>query len=192
VGRGDNWPSDGKRDAERGWNRDDKGRLYREEAGSRLFRDQGDRDQALEEIYTTRPCESSCCRSILASVDCHRDMLIAEYMSWCQSRAVREAHDSESLAQWERERFGARLYIAAHGVLLHAVAVARFGLRRPSPKQPRLKDGLTDEERFRSMMVAVKANAEGRTMPDRMSGQEWDARRREQYAGAMRQTGEEG
>jgi hypothetical protein len=123
------------REGEKGWDRDDKGRLFRLEAGARVFRAIEDRDAAVEEVYTAKPC--MCCPSILAGVAGHRDGLVVEFMTWAQRRDVHEVHDSETLAQWERERFGARLYLAAHYVLLFGVRLARFGERR-APHQPRL------------------------------------------------------
>lgn len=169
------------RPGEKGWQRDDKGRQYREEAGSRVYRSIEERDEAVEEIYTTRPCEPSCCRSILAGVAAHRDELVTQYMHWCYERQVREAHDSETVAQWEKERFGARLYVAAHAVLLYGVRVARFGERNPRPaRQVRMQEGLSGEERLRRMQLALSSVAEGKTMSDgRLGGREWDERRSE-------------
>lgn len=167
------------REAEKGWERDDEGRLYRLEAGSRAYRTIEDRDTALEAVYTARPCEPDCCRSILCGVSSHRDELVEQYMAWCARRVVQEAHHSETLAQWERERFGARLYLAAHAVLLYAVRVARFGERKPRKPQPRTLPGLSNTERRERMLVALDTVAEGKTMPGRMSGREWDERRRE-------------
>jgi len=180
MGRGDSGRH--ARPPDKGWLRDTKGRQYREEAGSRAYKDSDERDEAVDEVYTSRPCEPSCCASVLAGVSAHREVLVVEYMRWCSDRKVREAHDSETLGQWERERFGARLYPSAHGVLLYGVRVARFGERRarPAAKQIRMQEGLTDEERLARMQVALAQTAEGKTMSDgRIGGREWDERRRE-------------
>ena len=120
-----------KERGERGWKRDEKGRPYREEDGARTYRSEQDRDEALEERYTARPCERDCCPSILAGVAAHRDELVQQYMAWAQRRGVGEVHDGATLAQWEEGRFGARLYLAAHSLLLYGVKVARFGERQP-------------------------------------------------------------
>ncbi len=176
MGRGDD--RRGGRDPEKGWQRDDKGRLYREEAGSRAYKHIEDRDSALEEPYAWRPCEHSCCPSILGSVAAHQDVLLAEYMRWCCDRQARESHDSDTLAQWERERFSARLERAAHCILLFAIRIARFGEPRTRARQPRLKDGLTDEQRLAQMQLALHKLAEGKAMPGRITGREWDERRR--------------
>jgi hypothetical protein len=129
------------REPERRWERDDKGRLYRMEADARVFKTIEDRDEALEEIYTGRPCPKDCHRSILAGVSSHRDELVAQCMAWAERRGVAEVHDSETLAEWERGRFGARLYLAAHCVLMHAVKLARFGERRPAKAESRTIPG---------------------------------------------------
>lgn len=160
------------------WQRDEKGRKFYEEAGERVYENQADRDAALEEQYKARPCERECCPSILAAVSAHRDDLVRQFMSWAERRGAAEVHDGGLLAEWEEGRFGARLYPAAHGVLLYGVRVARFGERQPRKPQPRVIPGLTDEERKARMDVALHHVAEGKTMPDRIGGREWDARRR--------------
>jgi len=123
-----------KERGERGWKRDEKGRPYRDEDGARTYRTEQDRDDALEERYTGRPCERDCCPSILAGVAAHRDELVRQYMAWASRRGVGEVHDGATLAQWEEGRFGARLYPAAHMVLLYGVRVARYGERKPQAR----------------------------------------------------------
>ncbi len=128
----------------RGWKRDERGRPYRDEDGARTYQTEQDRDDALEERYTSRPCERACCPSILAAVARHRDELVQQYMAWAQRRAAAEVHDGALLADWEEGRFGVRLYLAAHAVLLYGVKVARFGERRP---QKPLPSGFQDSTR---------------------------------------------
>ena len=108
-------------------------------------------------------------------------------MAWAQRRDAAEVHDSETLAIWERERFGARLYLAAHCVLLYGVRVARFGERQPRRYEPKVIPGLTNAERLERMQVALDHVAEGKAMPGRMSGREWDEKRR-----IVREAGQEG
>jgi hypothetical protein len=173
-----------KRDPQKGWSRDEKGRPFRLDAGSRAYRDQRDRDEALEEVYTGRPCARDCCKSLFAGVLAHQPQLIAEYMAWCLDRHAQQAYNDETLAQWERERFGARLYPAPHGVLLFGVKCAVFGdpYKRLKPSEgqaPKTLPGFSDAERLERMQVALAANADAKTMPDRMSGEEWDQRQQE-------------
>lgn len=120
-----------ERGGEKGWKRDEGGRPYRDEDGARTYKTEQDRDAALEERYGGRPCERDCCSSVLAGVAAHRDDLVAQFMAWAQRRGAAEVHDGALLGEWEEGRFGARLYPAAHSVLLYGVRVARFGERRP-------------------------------------------------------------
>ena len=174
-----------KRDPEKGWSRDDKGRLFRLEAGARTYKTVDDRDAALEELYTDvgERLGAAGIRDILAFVVEHHEDLVVEYMRWCLDRHAQEVYDSETLAQWEREKFGARLYVAGHKVLLYRVKVARFGdpYRRlkPQAQQPNLLPGVTNAERLEQMHVALAANVEGKTMRDGVSGEEWDRHQQE-------------
>ena len=111
------------------WKRDRAGRQYRMESGSRVYRYHDDLAKAMEDDYSIRPCPQSCCRSILASVSTHGAELVQQYMAWAQRAELQEVYDHAAIATWERERFGAELFPAAHGIMCELVRVARFGER---------------------------------------------------------------
>lgn len=165
-GEHDGWPSDRGRGPRHVWLRDEKGRKYREEAGARAYETQEDRDSALADRYTTRPCRPECCGSMLASVSAHIDELIPQYMAWCREHGEPEPYDSETLHRWEVERFGDRLYRSTHGVILYAVKTARFGEPRPRKPQPKLTPGLSDAQRKDRMLTALSKNTDDKAMPE--------------------------
>jgi hypothetical protein len=109
------------------WQVDFKGRRYRKEGSALVYASADDRDAASEDNYLTRPCPRDCCQSILASISTHAEDLLQQYMQWVQRADVRDCYDSQVIAQWERERFGASLFPAAHGMICELVRVARFG-----------------------------------------------------------------
>ena len=137
-----------------------------------------ERDEALEARYKlwcnagVEPWhDKPCCHSLLQHVDTHREELLAEYMQWVNDQHLAHAFDADSLHRWEVERFGDRAYRAAHAMLLFAVKEAVFGssyknLRKPSA-QPKVKPGLSDEERKGRMLTALSKVADAHEMPPR-------------------------
>lgn len=157
-----------------GWQRDARGRKFRDRDGARQYENQNDRDAALEERYRlwcNADPEALCCRSLLQHVMTHTDGLLAEYMQWVRDQMIPHAFDTDHLARWEVERFGDRAYPAAHGALLFAVKCAVFGdpykRQRAPERQARLTPGLSDEERKDRMLTALDKAAEAMTMPRR-------------------------
>lgn len=147
--------------------------------GAKVYRDQLERDRELEGRYkplwcngTTEPWQDKpCCQSLLQHCSTHTEFLIGEYMQWVHDSHAPHAFDVETLHRWEVERFGDRAYAAAHALLLFAVKESVFGpsyknLRKPSA-EPKVKPGLSDEQRKGKMLTALSKVADAHTMPTR-------------------------
>lgn len=152
--------------------------LDRDATRAQVYRDQTDRDAALESRYRlwcngeAKPWEDKpCCTSLLQHVVTHMDALLAEYMQWIHASHEPHAFDSDALQRWEVERFGDRAYLAAHAALLFGVRCAVFGdpyrRERKPERQPRLTPGLSDDERKSRMLVALDRVTESKAMPKR-------------------------
>lgn len=114
------------------WQKDIRGRKYRDREGERYYQNQNDRDEALQENY--KPLNCDCCSSLLAYVSRHSNELVAEYARFCSLNQVKKLVDSDTLGQFELERFGERAHKAAHQVLLFRVRENVWG--DPYRKQP--------------------------------------------------------
>lgn len=139
--------SDGKRHGSQiNWLKDDRGRrFYIKQSGEKVYYDQQERDDAMEEQY--RPCAEQCCSTLLARVAYHREDIVAEYQRYCSQWGIDKRVDSDTLARWEEERFGERAYPSAHQQLLFYVKVAIFGdpYKRKTPEpEAKLTPGLTN------------------------------------------------
>lgn len=99
-------------------------RARAEEPERRKDESADERDERMEQAYNfDRRGE----RSTLAFVTTYRDELVEEFFAWRRQQGLEGLWTGEDvfagLRRFERTRFGADLYVGAHGVLLFAVRV---------------------------------------------------------------------
>lgn len=88
-----------------------------------------DRDIQLEGRYRL---DCGCCRSLLAHLLTHEEELVEAYREWARVRPGRVL-DSEAVAAWEQDRFGAAADPASHGRLLFTIRQAMSAAKREHP-----------------------------------------------------------
>jgi hypothetical protein len=177
-GNGGDWPSD-RRGEGKGWQRDDKGRRYRDQEGVREYASVDERDDALAERYRwPAMCGPACCGSILACVASHQDLLVRDYLAWGERQHLHEFAEAGALHEWCVLTFGDRLYRAAFGVLMFAVRSA-VAAPRPVERAPRVTPGLSDAQRLAKMNVALSKLTDGKSMPEEPTRREREERAQE-------------
>lgn len=126
-------------------------------------------DAAYRVDYVGLGCEGL---SLLAVVSSCRDEFVAEFKAHWDAMQWKNDLDLE-LSLWEEQKFGQRLFAAAHKLLWYEAGVAIFGPRQRrtlgGTVQPgrtaSLTPGLTSAERKDRMLAALDVVAEKRAMP---------------------------
>jgi hypothetical protein len=103
--------------------------------------------------------------SILAIVAANSDVLAEEFLRWWSAAPPPRASWWEALPEWERIKFGARLYRAPHGVLSFWVG-QRIASKNVAQFTPKLTPGLTNHQRRDRMLAALDQVVASKTMPD--------------------------
>jgi len=123
-----------------------------------------DVERRLEQNYVfDRAAYSGEGLSILSIVAANQDDLAEEFLRWWSMSPAR-GFWWQDLPTWERAKFGAELFRAAHGVLSFAVR-SRVGGPRTTAPTPRLTPGLTGTQRRDRMLGALDKVIEAKTMP---------------------------
>jgi hypothetical protein len=143
-----------------------------------------ERDQRMDAKYHGVCTCGNCPKDVLAQVVTHlhpeeyqsadgtvtRDPGLVERYMAAVKRVGRRADDDASIVDWEIATFGDAMFASAHLVLKFAVFDALgkhdYSHRKASRgSAPRLKQGLTDEQRRDRMLSALDKVAEGKAMP---------------------------
>jgi hypothetical protein len=123
---------------EKGWQVDAKGRLYRDEAGSRRYKNRTDRDSAVEERYELSPAMQSILApghgGVFAEIAANTTVLAEVFHR--EAATMRNVGTlDERIELWCRHHFGAQLEPALAGMLRYAIrrtlALGQGGITGP-------------------------------------------------------------